>query len=180
MKKFGFWPIFSWIIILIIVFLSGIGLGQNIFSEDSPDVPFSPENIITTEISRKELQTFLIDALDKDVDLNYLLDNIFFIPRLEDFKEFLSADNTNFFQFQEEWFDCEDFCFILKGRAAENGIFLGMIDVKNKGSGLKHRLNLLITKDEGELEAFFVMPQTDEICPIENKKDIDEIVPIMF
>lgn len=93
-----------------------------------------------------------------------VVDSAYYLSKLADLKQFLALDDLDQYEYQPEWFDCDDFASVLDGRASENYIPLGMVTFMDwRGGGQNHRLNLFITIEEGELIAYFIEPREDRV-----------------
>jgi hypothetical protein len=161
-------PIISLVLgILVILGIGvGIGVGMNEFlSYPTPQDSYSPEAAETVEVSEEELFWFLRDSFHGMVYCDSP-DDIYYLPSLSDFERFLAADDLNQYRYRPEWFDCDDFAWILKGRAAEKGIPLGVVTLNQWQEGESHRLNLFIAKEETGLKAYLVEPQKDKVWPV--------------
>lgn len=164
------------IIFGILIFSSGslIGWGINeIIDNRLIEVPLPSEVEI---VSGYNMSLFLWENFPevKSISGN---DRNYSLPSLSFLEDFLEEDDLDKYGYIEEYFDCDDFGWALKGRAAEKGIPLAVVATcasqKPAGdNGLEkgaHMLNLFITMEEGELKAYVVEPQTDEIWSLDDE-----------
>ncbi len=134
----------------------------------------SPPPPEAAKVSAEELDQFLWETFPWS-DYNHLPDSVYFLSGIADLEKFLATDNLNQYQYHEEWFDCDEFSVVLKGRAAEKGITLGIIgilDLNEAGEYEGHQFNLFITKEEGELRAYLVEPQSDEVWLVKEEERV--------
>lgn len=154
------------VVILGIGIAAGAGLNEFVFHPPAQG-SYSPEAVETVEVSEDELFWFLRDNFHGMV-YSGTPDDTYHFPSLSDFERFLAADDLDQYCYRSEWFDCDDFAWILKGRAAEKGIALGVVTLNQWKEGESHRLNLFIVKEQTELKAYLVEPQNDKVWSVNN------------
>lgn len=76
---------------------------------------------------------------------------------LDELKEFLAEDDTDKHEYIETTFDCDDFAFMLQGRAFEKGFIINC--QKLPVGGIEHMHNLAIAGNE----LYYVEARTDEV-----------------
>lgn len=114
-------------------------------------------------INDSELFWFLRESFGGEIRTR-TPDETYSLVSLEDFTNFLQIDNTDEYAYIPERFDCDDFSYVLKGRAAESGICLGVVKINQWEEGQNHLINLFVTLDEeGKLEGYLIEPQTDDV-----------------
>jgi hypothetical protein len=161
-------PVVSLVLGIIVILGIGVGIGAGVNEfvfHPSAQGSYSPEAVKTVEVSEDELFWFLRDSFHGMVYCDSP-DDTYYLPSLSDFERFLAADDLNQYRYRPEWFDCDDFAWALKGRAAENGVSLGVVTLSQWQENETHRLNLFIAEEDGELKAYLVEPQKDKVWPV--------------
>ena len=155
-------------------------LSQEIENLKNPPLPIDQKEIIGV-IGNQELylalKQFYPNAFIDVLDYKYQL------VGLETLKKFLAADDTNHYQWQEDYYDCDDFSFRLKGQWIQSGFAscpLGII----KGERIcgdektKHWRNLFVAKENGKLVLYEIEPTNDSVTKVE-KPNLETYIVIM-
>jgi hypothetical protein len=169
-------------ILAILLFMIAGGAGGyaigELTSHPSAHASYSPAAVSTVEITGDELFSFLRQSVHGMVYCDSP-DTVYRVPSLSAFKQFLEVDDLNLYHYQKERFDCDDFAWVLKGRAAENSVPLGVVTLNQWKENENHRLNLFVTKEDGKLMVYLVEPQSDKVWPL-NEEWQSKISFILF
>jgi len=126
---------------------------RNLFRRD---IKFDDSQSITNvQIQRLLHKKGIAKSQIKTGDGEYILCD------MDDVRKFLQRDLVDKKQYRKRIFDCDDFSFVLKGRACLelSGCCVGIVWVVKPDRG-KHALNFFIDQD-GDM--WYIEPQTDEI-----------------
>ncbi|OGZ18595.1 MAG: hypothetical protein A2175_01195 [Candidatus Nealsonbacteria bacterium RBG_13_42_11] len=125
-----------------------------------------PEMIYIRQLNENKPNSFLNNSFNGTV-LVSLPDATYYLTNLSEFRNFLEEDDLNKYQYRTDRFDCDDFAWDLKVRAAEKGISLGVVSKGDWQNGEDHRLNLLITKEDGIFKIYLIDAASDKIWPLD-------------
>jgi hypothetical protein len=144
-------------------------------SRITPPCPPSEYEIITKDQVKVELlKTF------SDVNMSNILDNRFMVTSHSEYMRFVSWDNTNIFDYESEYHDCDDYALALSGDFAKYNTWssypIGVAKIYWRDIDKAHAICFSIgweSFSDKTIGIYYIEPQDDHEIAYEMLEDAD-------